>query len=112
LTEAALGPLSQWVNNHTDLMLWAFKDRLAQKLSIQVTEKAVSRALTKIGFMIKLLHVILAARNCQATIQDRWEYAEHFLGEGPPDQRNIVWINEYGFNLHICHRQTPAQRGE
>ena len=51
------------------------------------------------------------SRNCPATLQARHEYSQRFLGEAPADRRNIVWVDETGFNLHLRRKYGRARRG-
>jgi transposase len=112
MTTSTMETMDAWVNDRPDITLRELKYKLAGDLGISVTEKTVSRALTKIGYTVKILRVIPLSRNCPETIQARLEYAQRYLGDAPPDHKNIVWVDECGFNLHLRRRFGRARRGD
>jgi hypothetical protein len=112
LTPPALAALSRWVDEKPDSTLMQLKCRLAKDLSISMSTKTVSCALTKIGFTSKLLRTLPIFRNCPATVQARREYAQRFPDEAPSDHRDIIWVDECGFNLHLRRKYGRAKRGE
>lgn len=112
MTPNALEIIGDWVDMRPDITLHELKSKLASEIGVVVTEKTISRALTKIGFTCKLLRAIPLSRNCPATIQSRKDYAQKYLGEAPPDHRNIVWVDECGFNLHLRRKFGRARKGD
>jgi transposase len=104
VTPAALAALSGWLDERPDLTLSQLRDRLMDELSIIVSTKSISNALDRIGFTTKLLRSLPISRNCPETVQARREYAQRFFSDAPPDHRNIIWVDECGFNLHLRRR--------
>jgi transposase len=111
MTPPAVESLSEWLELQPDLTLGQLSEKLVNSHSIAVSKQAISRALTRNGFTVKLLRTIPISRNCQSTLQSRKEYAQKFLGEAPSDTRNIIWIDECGFNLHIRRKFGRARMG-
>lgn len=112
LRQEATDALALWVDERPDITLQELCTRLAVDFAINVSKQAVSRALTtKIGYTMKLLRMVPESRNCPTTIQARKIYAQRFLSDAPPDRRNIVWVDECGFNLHLRRRCGRAKRG-
>jgi hypothetical protein len=72
----------------------------------------LSKALTKIGFTVKLIRPIPISRNCPNTILAQKQYAKKYLSESPLDHRDIIWVDECGFNLHLWQKFGRARRGE
>jgi transposase len=111
MTPPALVALAEWTEAQPDVTLCELKNRLASELGILVAEKTVSQALTKIGYTVKLLRAMPVSRNCAATLMARTQYAQMFRLEAPPDRRDIVWVDECGFNLHLRRKFGRARRG-
>jgi len=42
----------------------------------------------------------------------RYSYASTFLSSHPQDRRDIIWVDEFGVNLHLRRRFGRARRGE
>jgi transposase len=112
ITQQALDLLSEWTDQRPDSTLNQLKTRLGNELNILVTEKTISRALTKIGFTMKILRTIPVSRNCPETVLARTVYAQRFLEEAPADHKHIVWVDECGFNLHLRRKFGRARKGE
>jgi transposase len=111
IVPAAMRAIESWVNERPDLTLQAICNKLHEELTITVTKETVSNALTKMKYTIKLLRTIPASRNCPTTVQARLEYAQRFLNEVPADRRNIIWLDESGFNLHLRRKYGRARCG-
>lgn len=111
LTPIALTSLAEWIEGRPDLTLGQLSMKLATVHSITISPKAISKALTKLGFTVKLLRVIPISRNCPSVVQARKIYAQKYLSEAPTDNRNIIWIDETGFNLHIRRKYGRARTG-
>jgi transposase len=101
ITRAAYDALDSWVDERPDMTLAQLSAKLFETFQISVSNQSVSNALTKIGFTVKLLQTIPMSRNTPPTLQARKDYAQKFLGKAPNDTRNIIWIDETGFNLHL-----------
>jgi transposase len=104
LTQDTKNALSMWIGERPDATLQNICDCLVSDYSILVTKQIVSEVLKKSGFMIKLLRALPASRNCLETLLARAQYAQKYLSEVPPDHQNIIWMDECGFNLHICQK--------
>jgi transposase len=104
--------VSASIDTRPDMTLRKLKCKLADDFGISVSEKTISSALTRIGYTVKILRVMPLSRNCPATIQARLEYAQRYLGDAPPDHKNIVWVDECGFNLHLRRRFGRARRSD
>ena len=111
INQAALNVIEIWANERPDITIRQIKERLAIEDTIFVTEGAICVALIKHGLTIKILRTIPISKNCTETIQARFEYAQMFLNEAPADRRNVVWIDECGFNLHIRRKFGRSRRG-
>ena len=112
ITPEALLALSGWVDARPDSTLHDLAIKLVHEHDIIVCKATVSAALTKIGFTVKLTRPIPISRNCPDVLEARKQYAQKFLNEAPPDRRDIVWVDECGFNLHIRRKFGRARRGE
>ena len=112
ITATATEALTRWLEESPDATLQALCDRLSTDLSITVSKQSVSKVLTKLGITIKLLRAIPASRNCPETLQARLEYGHKFLNDAPADRKNIIWVDECGFNLHIRRKYGRSRRGE
>jgi len=112
ITAAATEALTRWLEESPDTTLQALCDRLLTELSISVSKQSVSKILTKLGITIKLLRAIPVSRNCPETLQARLEYGHKFLNDAPADRKNIIWVDECGFNLHIRRKYGRSRRGE
>jgi transposase len=112
LGPVGLTALSAWIDERPDATLQYLARKLSEELRISVCNATLSKALNRIGFTIKLLRAMPVSRNCPSTVLARKQYAVNFLGEAPPDRRNIVWVDECGFNLHLRRKYGRARRGE
>jgi transposase len=112
LDQAAKDSIAQWVDEWPDLMLKSLCELLASRHSTRVSQKTMSAALTNLGFTIKILRSISASRNSPKVVNARNTYAHTFLSSAPPDQRNIVWADETGFNLYLRRKYGRAPVGE
>jgi len=112
LDQNAINMLSLWTEERPDVTLRELRTRLATELTIEVTKKTISNALKRSGFTVKLLRRLPASRNCTATIEARFVYAQKYLNEAPADRRSIIWIDECGFNLHVRRTCGRSRRGE
>jgi transposase len=108
----ALAALSVWIEERPDSTLQYLVRKRDEEHHISVCKATLSKALNKLGFTIKLLRAMPVSRNCPSTVLARKQYAEVILGEAPPDRRNIVWVDECGFNLHLRRKYGRARRGE
>ena len=108
----AYSELERLVESAADMTLRAMKEHLAEKIGVWVTEKTVSKALTKNGYTFKLIRLLPISRNTIDTISARKSYAEMFLRDAPADQRNVIWVDECGFNLHVRRKHGRARSGE
>lgn len=104
--------IGAWIDEKPDITLREIRARLSTEYSIAVTVGAISTAISKHGFTVKILRTIPIARNCPENIQARFEYAQLFLNDAPADRRSILWIDECGFNLHIRRKCGRSRRGE
>lgn len=111
LTNEGYQMLLDWVDNGPDSTLKTLKERLQITLGIDVSIKAISIALTKGGFTLKLIRAIPERRNTQETIDARKAYAMKFMSEAPIDRRQVIWIDETGFNLHLRRKYGRALAG-
>jgi transposase len=112
MTQSAYEALDAWVDERPDLTLAQLSAKLFETFHISVSNQSVSNALTKIGFTVKLLRTIPMSRNTPSTLQARKDFAQRFLAEAPDDSRNIVWIDEAGFNLHLRRKFGRARIGQ
>jgi transposase len=112
LVQSAINMLALWTEERPDVTLWELKICLATEQGIVVTNKTISNALKHSGFTVKLLWWLPASRNCPATIEAGFVYAQKYLNEAPVDHRSIIWIDECGFNLHIRHTCGHSRCGE
>jgi transposase len=112
MTPAVLEALTQWIEERPDLTLMQLAANIMRDFQISASTQAISKALTKIGFTVKLLRVIPIGRNCPATVLARKLFAQKYLGDAPTDPRNIIWVDETGFNLHLRRRCGRARSGE
>jgi transposase len=112
MTPDAIIALSRFVDENPASTLHQLRDRLHSSKGILTTTQTISKVLTeKIKYTVKLLRAMPLSRNCPATIQSRKEYALHFLSNAPADRRQILWIDECGFNLHIRRKFGRAKIG-
>jgi transposase len=112
LDQAAKESIAQWIDERPDLTLKSLCQLLSSRHSISVSQKTMSLALTSLGFTIKILRSIPASRNSPKVLLAQKAYAHTFLSSAPPDQRNIIWADETGFNLYLRHRYGRAPVGE
>lgn len=111
ITPNAQLAVEQWIGERPDLTLKVLCERLAEELAITISRQSMAKLLTKIGFTCKLTRPVPIQRNCPGTILARKEYARRFLSDSPPDSKNIVWVDECGFNLHLRRKFGRARRG-
>jgi transposase len=111
LTHQAIQALLDWVDNEADITLRTAKERLLSGFGISVSLKTISSALTKSGFTLKLLRTIPVSRNSPEVICARRTYANTFMSDTPIDRRNIIWVDETGFNLHLRRKYGRAMAG-
>lgn len=111
LTLHAEQALFHWVDNSADITLKRLAARLQSSFGITVSEKTVSKSLTKSGYTMKLLRTIPIGRNTPEVISARREYAFTFMNEAPSDRRQIIWIDESGFNMHLRRKYGRALAG-
>ena len=111
MTPEAIEAVSRWVDEKPDSTLQELRNKLAIGLSIVVCKQTISRALTRIGYTVKLIRALPESRNCPETLQSRREYAQRFLGDAPADRRNVIWVDETGFNLHLRRKYGRARIG-
>jgi hypothetical protein len=107
-----LTALADWVTERPDATLQYLVEKLRDEQGTTVCKATVSRALTKIGFTVKLIRSMPISRNCPETVLSRKHYALMFLSDVPPDRRNVIWVDECGFNLHLRRRFGRARRGQ
>jgi transposase len=112
ITTVALTQLGEWVDDRPDMTLDSHKIRLQSQLNISVSAKTISRALTKMGFTMKLMRTIPIARNCSETIEARKIFAQMYHNDAPPDHNGIIWVDECGFNMHLRRKFGRARKGE
>jgi transposase len=112
ITPEGLHALDVWVSERPDMTLEGLANKLREEKGISVCKATISKAITKIGFTVKLLRAIPISRNCPSTVLARVHYAQKFLAEAPIDHREIVWVDECGFNLHLRRKFGRARRGE
>ena len=112
ITADGLAAIAHWVDDRPDSTLAQLVGRLQEELGISVCKATISNAPIKIGFTVKLLRALPVSRNCPTTVLARKEYAQMFLSEAPPDRRQIVWVDECGFNLHIRRKYGRARIGQ
>jgi transposase len=111
ITSHACSALADWVNERPDATLECLKNKLMAEHGISVCKATLSKALTKIGFTVKLIRPMPLSRNSRDTVLSRKNYAEKFLDEAPLDRREIIWVDECGFNLHLRRKFGRARRG-
>jgi transposase len=112
MTQVAQEAIEQWINDSATMTLRQIKTRLSEQFGIFVSEKTVSLSLTKCGFTFKLVRALPTARNTPEAIISRRQYAEMFLRDAPADQRNIIWVDECGFNLYLRRKHGRARIGQ
>jgi transposase len=112
ITAIGLASLAAWVDERPDMTLEQLSAKLFTEHAISTCKATISKALTRIGFTVKLVRTIPLSRNCPATVLARKNYAQMFLGDAPPDRRDIVWVDECGFNLHLRRKFGRARRGD
>lgn len=55
---------------------------------------------------------ILDRVNSENTSQLRFEYASFFLENAPEDKNKCIFIDESGFNLHLCRSKARYRAGQ
>ena len=86
----------------------SLQERLPEKPRIHL--QTVGKVLDGIIYTFKLVRPCPAERNRPDVIQHRREYSAWFLGEAI--QRQIVFIDECGFNVWTARSQGRALRGD
>jgi transposase len=112
LTTEALEAISTWIDAQPDLTLQAICSRLIEEHQITVSQKTISTALTRLGFTFKLSRLIPMAWDSPTVIASRIAYVEQFHQSAPLDPRDILWVDETGFNLHLRRRHGRARVGQ
>lgn len=112
MTAAAKEAIEQWIDDDAALTLRQMKARLSEQFGISVSEKTVSYYVTKSGFTFKMVRALPMARNTPEAVILRRQYAEMYFRDAPTDQRNIIWVDECGFNLHLRRKHGRARNGE
>jgi transposase len=84
-----------------DLTLKMIAQRMLEEKNLSLSESTIMRVCTSIGFTFKLLRLAPQGRNDQEHIKQRYHYAIWFMNKSPNDQRELIWADECGFNLHI-----------
>jgi transposase len=79
ITQKASNVLSEWVSGRPDMTLQGLCDKLQGELSISVSKQTVSKALTDIGFTVKLTRPIPLSRNCPSLYKHEWNMLRSFL---------------------------------
>ncbi|CAG8719094.1 12064_t:CDS:2, partial [Racocetra fulgida] len=78
----------------------------------QKFDRTVSRYVKEIGFTLKRLTVIPEGRNTDKTIHERKQYVKKIYDENINIYKDIVYIDETGFNLHLSATRGRAYRGQ
>jgi hypothetical protein len=104
--------LAGYVDEHPDITLQDLCTKLAQEHGITVCKATILKALTNMGFTVKLTRPIPISKNCPDTVLARRQYAQMFLSEESPERRDIVLVDKYGFNRHLRRKFGRARRGE
>ncbi|CAG8809192.1 12220_t:CDS:1, partial [Cetraspora pellucida] len=63
------------------------------------------------GFTLKRLTVVPDSHNTPETIQQKKEYVQKIYNENINIYRNMVYIDETGFNLHLSKSRDHMHRG-
>lgn len=106
-----MGTISGWVDERPDITLSSLCTKPASEHMINVSQKAMSAALNRMDFTVKILRAIPISRNCSEVIQVRKDHAQEFLNNSPADRRNSIWVDETGFNLYLRHKYGRARKG-
>ena len=80
-----LAALADWTTERPDATLQYLVEKLRIEQGITVSKATLSKALTKIGFTVKLIRSLPIARNCHESVLARKHYAQMFLNDAPPD---------------------------
>jgi transposase len=112
MTHEATLSLSSWLDERPDITLCTLKEKLRTEQGIVVSVKTIATHLIKNGFTVKILRTMPISRNCPETVQARYEYAQKYINDAPADHKNIIWVDECGFNLHIRRKCGRSRRGE
>jgi transposase len=99
------------IEERPDTTLSQLRTNIMSKFGVTVATSTIAAVLTKIGFTFKLIRNIPESRNIPATILARNVFSRDMLQNPPNNRRNLIYLDEAGFNLHLRRRQGRAMRG-
>ena len=104
--------LTNLIEENADTTLQEMKSKILEEFKVNVSLATISRRLTRMDFVLKDARPLPISRNCDETIALRKNWVEELQNNRPIDRRNIIYIDETGYNLHIRRRRGRAKRGK
>lgn len=101
LNEEQINSVREYVDTDCTKSLSEIADFIHSNFGIQVCLSTVHRYLEKIHYTFKRLSPIPARRNCEATINHRYNYALRFFEIDSVARNRIYFIDEAGIAIHI-----------
>lgn len=90
------------VEQQNTLMLTEIQEKLRMQKQLEIAIKTISRFLCKKKLTRKLVQKVPIERNTTQTIEKRFEYSNwYFSLNTTQPNKDIIFIDESGFNLHI-----------
>ncbi|KAK6032606.1 hypothetical protein OSTOST_01210, partial [Ostertagia ostertagi] len=109
LTSDVLQTIEEIVERHPEDNLVQMQRRLKED-DINLAVSTIFNALLKLKITLKKSHHELDRVNSTTTIASRQAYALDFTAHAPQDKEKCIFIDEFGFNLHLRRTQARSKR--
>lgn len=108
LTDELKNQIRELVNDNITVTIQEIKDQL----QVNVTLTTVWRWVRSLGFTYKITRPIYERRNDEDVKEQRFHYANWYLSLNHLERyRNVIFIDESPFNIHMFRSHSWAQRG-
>lgn len=114
LNDDVLKKIEEMVEENPCITLKNISKEILERYNIVLSINTIANGLKRLRITLKKASVQVDRRNNTTTIEQRKNYSLNFSRNAPEARKNIIFIDESGFNLHLrrsCARSrvnTPA----
>jgi len=103
--------IEQIVEEYPAATLKEIKRILFERIQVDISVSSVQNALHNLRITLKRFTRILDRVNSPETLKKRKDYAEDFIHNAPNTNKNCIFIDESGFNLHLSRSTGRSRKG-
>jgi len=111
LSDAIILLIEEIVENNPAATLKDIQKIIFDRQQITISITSIQNGLRKLRITLKKMSKVLDRVNSSETICKRKIYAEDFLHNAPNTNKNCIFIDESGFNLHLSRSLGRSKKG-